>query len=42
MLISRYGKIIRMDSGTIRESGRGHRAFACCTWSREIASRQPW
>jgi DNA gyrase subunit A len=22
MLISQYGKIIRMDSGTIRESGR--------------------
>jgi len=37
MLISQYGKIIRMDSSTIRESGAARKVSACCTWKRETA-----
>ena len=39
--ISQYGKIIRMDSSTIRESGRSAlKASACCIWKRATASRR--
>jgi len=37
MLISHYGKIIRMDSKTIRESGRNAKASASCTWNPATA-----
>jgi DNA gyrase/topoisomerase IV subunit A len=43
MLISQYGKIIRMDSSTIRDSGRSAQGVsACCTWKREIAWQRQW